>query len=238
MQGVYHVSIALYNHALNLLTYIDSEAANYADNNKMPLHIAKKVNVVRRTEAFLRKSAASNSIKFEGSCDMFGWKCFEDGWCEYERTPPQNMEERAPLEHELDQTEKGWERGAKKRYHLQSWGTNENDVVDSGTCVAWSLLIADEMNEKGITGQKWSEEFHSQHKTAEDAQMYISHTITRDMVRCQMATMTSVTAGGKVSKRHIAGFLKGRVLQHEASHGRDVSLRRNVNQLLRYNRNV
>lgn len=235
--GEYHVTIALYNHALNLLTYIDSEATNLADDNNMPPHIAKKTNVVRKTEAFLRKSAESNGITFEGSRDMFGWKCFEDGWCEYERTPPQNMETIAPLEHESDQTEEGWERGMRKRYHLRSWGTDENDVVDSGTCIAWSLLIADEMNEKGITGKKWSEEFHKQHKTAESAQMYISHAITRDMVRCQRATMKSVKGGGEqVSNRHIADFLKDRVLQHEATAGRDVALRRNVNRLLQYSK--
>ena len=310
--GEFHVTMALYNHARNLLTYIDSEAANLADDNNMPPHIAKKTNVVRKTEAFLRKSAESNGITFEGSRDMFGWKCdnfyfkelartigeknmslledsdwgedwgspqciddimeieqgdredleelsddtfnqilqFVQYWksnyqsnpmeseCNYERTPPQNMETHAPMEHELNPTEEGWQRGLKKRYHLQSWGTHNHEggnVVDSGTCVAWSLLIADEMNEKGITGEQWSKEFHSQHKTAEDAQMYISHAITRDMVRCQRATMKSVKGGGEqVSNRDVADFLKDRVLQHEAAAGRHLILRRNANTLIRY----
>ena len=301
MRGVFHVTVALYNHALNLLTYIDSEAANLEDDNYMPPHIAKKINVVRKTEAFLRKSAESNGIDFEGSRDMFGWKCdnfyfkelartigeenmsllkasdwgedwgsqqctddimeieqgdrddlaqlsddtfnqilqFVQDWksdyqsnpteseCNYERTPPQNME------HEQQKNDSPTRE--EKRKYLRSWGTDEKGVVDSGTCIAWSLLIADEMNEKGITGQQWSEEFHSQHKTAEDAQMYISHAITRDMVRCQRATMKSVKGGGEqVSNRDVADFLKDRVLQHEATAGRDVALRRNVNRLLQY----
>ena len=61
MRGVYHVTIALYNHALNLLTYIDSEAANIADNNNMPLHIAKKTNVVRKTEALMEFKSSPNA---------------------------------------------------------------------------------------------------------------------------------------------------------------------------------
>ena len=79
------MAIALYNHALNLLTYIDSEAANVDDDDEMPLWAAKKANVLRKTESYLQESAMASDIEFEGSREMFGWKCVDDGWCGYER---------------------------------------------------------------------------------------------------------------------------------------------------------
>lgn len=192
-EGWYHVTTAVYNHDKCLLTYVDSIGKHFADDDDMPVEVAKDVHVARRIEAYLKAESAKCSIAFEGSREMYGW----DG-LEYTRTPPQQLESE-DVGTQRESNDKDKEPVMRRIKALSAWGaTYEGGVVDSGTCFLWSLLIANDLIENNVTGKEWSIAFTAKCSTPEESQLYLSHRLMAVLVSCKRTLLRKSEKLGQI----------------------------------------
>lgn len=80
MHEWYHRKVALYNHELQCLTYIDSIDKNFEDGNGMPVDVAKDVNITRKMERYPYEEVQNCGVSYGGSRGMYGWEEDEHGW--------------------------------------------------------------------------------------------------------------------------------------------------------------